>query len=355
MANVPIDSSFAHILNRTQQSLNRINQRYAPSSNLPIGGMVSPSSSLIAVPDPNSDLLRDRLAGRDLTNTPLKFRSPAPVPMKPTTNSISINEDILRDMLERITALESKKSEDQSVLQRVERLEKLLSNHDSSIDHLTYESKDLQRQTNHLQSRISNMEMLYEANKTEHETRRAANAKIDHWIKDQDRWRNDIDCLTSQLRKEMADFKYNKHDFQQNMQQVASKQDIDQIKDKVHLLTQQSISVAISAWTETAENKLRQLERELALLKMGQSSAVQREIAEKTGVLMAAGADSSSGATVTAEIIAKALDTPTPSETFVKGMVAAEIFQLQASLETKVVFCYKRLFHDHLFQLFAKF
>lgn len=344
MASVPSESSFAEILNRTQQNLNRINQRYAPSSNLPVGGSVPTSSLLLAAQDPNSTLLRDRLAGRDLTNTPHSFRTPASFPNKPATNSISINEDILRDMLERITALESKKSEDQSLLHRVDRLEKLLANHESSLDHLTYESKDLQRQTSHLQSRISNMEMVYEANKTEHEIRRATNAKIDHWIKDQDHWRDDIDRLTAQIRKEMADFKHDKQDFQLHMQQVASKQDIDQVKDKVHLLTQQSVSVAISSWTESAEHKLRQLEREISLLKMGQSSVVQREIAEKTGTEMTSEADSSSTTnSVTAEMIAKALDAPTSSETLVRGMVAAEILQLQTSLETKVIFCARSL------------
>lgn len=237
--------------------------------------------------------------------------------------------------MERITTLESKKGDEQSLTQRVERLEKLLSNHDSSLDHLTYESKDLQRQTSHLQSRISNMEMLYESNKSEHESRRATNAKIDHWIKDQDHWRDDIDRLTTQLRKEMVDFKHDKQDHQQRWQQVATKQDVEQVKDKVHLLTQQSISVAISAWTETADHKIRQLERELALLKMGQSSAVQKEIMEKTGGLIPD--ESGSEHTVTAEMIAKALDAPTPSETLVKGMVAAEILQMQTSLENKVL------------------
>lgn len=342
MASVPIESSFAQILNRTQQNLNRINQRYAPSS------VSSQSASLLGGPAASSagvsligagssadgpGLLRERLAGKDLTNRP------GP---KAALNTVTINEDILRDILERLTTLESKRSEDHGVLQRVERLEKLLSNHDSALDHLTYESKDVQRQTTHLQSRISSMEMLYEANKTEAETRRAANAKIDHWIKDQDHWRDDVDRLTTQLRRELSDFKLEKQDVQQRWQQAATKHDVDQVKDKVHLLTQQSISVAISAWTENADNKLKNLEKELALLKIGQSSAVQREIRAKTGDLLRdadddSDADVARGASqVTAEMIAKALDTPTPSETLVKGMVASEMLQLQTSLEAKV-------------------
>lgn len=344
MASVPIESSFAQILNRTQQNLNRINQRYAPSnviSQSAIGGSSSSAGGVSLIgPISSADgpsLLRERLAGKDLTNRPGQ---------KAALNTVTINEDILRDILERLTTLESKRSDDHGVVQRVERLEKLLSNHDSALDHLTYESKDVQRQTTHLQSRISSVEMLYEANKTEHETRRAANAKIDHWIKDQDHWRDDIDRLTTQLRRELSDFKLEKQDLQQRWAQAATRHDVDQVKDKVHLLTQQSISVAISAWTENADNKLKALERELALLKIGQSSAVQREIRAKTSDLLRdADADSDAdadaggargGSQVTAEMIAKALDTPTPSETLVKGVVASEMLQLQSSLEAKV-------------------
>lgn len=342
MASVPIESSFAQILNRTQQNLNRINQRYAPSSvssQSAIGGSSSSAGVSLIGPSTSAEgasLLRERLAGKDLTNRPGQ---------KAALSTVTINEDILRDILERLTTLEAKRSDDHGVLQRVERLEKLLSNHDSALDHLTYESKDVQRQTTHLQSRISSVEMLYEANKTEHETRRAANAKIDHWIKDQDHWRDDIDRLTTQLRRELSDFKLEKQDLQQRWQQAATRHDVEQVKDKVHLLTQQSISVAISAWTENADNKLKMLERELALLKIGQSSAVQREIRAKTSDLLRdaddADADADAvgargGSQVTAEMIAKALDAPTPSETLVKGMVASEMLQLQSSLEAKV-------------------
>lgn len=320
MASVPVESSFAQILNRTQQNLNRINQRYAP----PTGQSISLLSNNIAndrfqILAP-SEPVRDRLAGRDVTNKP----KPAAV------TTVAINEDILRDMLERITTLESRRSEEANILTRLDRVEKLLTSSEKNIDNINYEVKDLQRQASHLQSRISNSETLYEASKVEHESRRGMNAKIDHWIRDHDSWRDEIDRVTSQLRKELSDFKHDKNDIRDRIQSFATRSDVDQIKDKVHLIAQQSVSTTIAAWSETTETKLRNLERDLALLKVGQSQAVQREIAGAVEEHVTGRQE------LSAEVIAKALDAPTPSETLVKGMVAAEILRLQTTMEQKV-------------------
>jgi hypothetical protein len=119
-----------------------------------------------------------------------------------------------------------------------------------------------------------------------------------------------------------------------DLSSLASKHDVDMMKDRVHLLAQSSVSAALSGWTEVNESKLRSLERDIALVKLGQSQAVQKEMAELVDSTVGDGP----GTALTADVVSRVMNTATPSESLVKGMVASEILQLRSQLEDKVGF-----------------
>lgn len=85
---------------------------------------------------------------------------------------------------------------------------------------------------------------------------------------------------------------------------------------QVSIQTQQTISAQLSAWYEKVEYNLRNLEKQVALVRINASP--------KEGML------------VTPEEVHAALNTSMPSEMLVKGAVSTQILDLEGKLEEKV-------------------
>ena len=270
------DSAFAQILNRTQQNLNRINQRYTPYSSNPsstglagttsigigstgIGASTTGTSGRYGSPGRSRLVAPPPSAFTEVENR----SSNAPPPPQPSTlssdaqfgalankaaagrhnanghgyghhsnSAVMIEESTLNAILNRLTDLE--KTQDMLLLQEKERKireEKEKDNRNGNelsiaqtalfvekyIDPIQLELKDLQRQITALTNRLSTSQQMFETLLAEQEQRRSLHYKQDNWIKDIDHWRDEIDRQMILYRKDLFQFIHEKQEIMEKL------------------------------------------------------------------------------------------------------------------------------------------
>ncbi len=379
MASQNFESSFNQILNRTQQNLNRINQRYATSGST----STIPNLGVTAQPPSSAPLTSSMFTGRshEFSNGPPQpptFSSmralsqphqsssmPSSAPNNPSqtakgrsmaggmggngVNTIAIEEDVLQSILQRLSMLE-KTVEDhhqQTSLQLASN-DKLIRSVDGNLNDVLLESKDLHRQLSQQQNRVTVIQSLCDSLTLEQEQRKMSSLKLENWMRETEAWREEMTSILGTFkRQEMTASKSQAEVRQLLTESYLSKQEFENFRDKVYLLSQQSVASALSAWNDTNELKIKQLERELAIIKLAQTKAVQQEITELSRQNLGPGLGGAGegkmasefidgGDLSNADLVAKVLNTPIPSEMVIKGAVSSEIRNLENDLEAKV-------------------
>lgn len=382
MASQNFESSFNQILNRTQQNLNRINQRYATSgstSTMPnlslTGGTAQPPSSAPLTSSMFTGRSHEFSNGppqppsfssmRSLSQPHQSSSMPNSAPNNPSqtakgrsmaggmggngVNTIAIEEDVLQSILQRLSMLE-KTVEDhhqQTSLQLASN-DKLIRSVDGNLNDVLLESKDLHRQLSQQQNRVTVIQSLCDSLTLEQEQRKMSSLKLENWMRETEAWREEMTSILGTFkRQEMTASKSQAEVRQLLTESYLSKQEFENFRDKVYLLSQQSVASALSAWNDTNELKIKQLERELAIIKLAQTKAVQQEITELSRQNLGPGLGGAGegkmssefidgGDLSNADLVAKVLNTPIPSEMVIKGAVSSEIRNLENDLEAKV-------------------
>jgi hypothetical protein len=351
------ESSFTQILNRTQQNLNRINQRYATNTgssaninsslnfNPPVNASYDPSRLPVnsAAPSLNvrSSLEQSRSAA------PNTFRSsggvtfnpnapPAP-PVPAGRNQVVVDEELFQSILHRLTLLEKSSEEQNSYNLQIQAQEKLFKALDANINDLSLDVKDIHRSFAQQTNRLTVLQSISDSFSLEFEQRKISSMKLETWMNDTEIWREEINSFYSSIKKQEMFFQKHQKELSSLLQEsYLTKHDFENFRDRVYLLSQQSVTTALSAWNDSNEGKIKELERQIAIIKLAQTKAVQNEMSEITNRSVSTTAASAEG--MDPDLVAKVLGTPIPSEMVIKGAVASEVRSLESNLESKVSF-----------------
>jgi hypothetical protein len=370
-SNHNFESSFTQILNRTQQNLNRINQRYASSSSLstslgnqqpilPSGnGLRTPSVGRSSTDGSSSLFNTGERSGSSLLNRPNPSNEPSSLPAppshssslylqqqqrslsssflpssQPTNNSSSknviIDENLLSSILNRLTLLEKKEEENSSFLSTISSSEKLIKSLDNNINSIHSDIKDIHRSFSQSNSKIIMLQSLYDSLTLDIEQRKNNFSKFENWMTDTENWREKVDnSLTVSKKSENFFTKYSSDLMKLLNESYITKYDFETYRDKLYLISQQAIQTTLSAWSDNNEQKMKNLEREIALMKLAQTQAVQNEMNSLSSMTIGGGVGGGGGygeiggsggsGGMTADIVAKVLGTPIPSEMVIKG------------------------------------
>ena len=357
------ETSFNQILNRTKNNLNRINQRYAPSpmienpiiSNLPFtSNSINNINSMNTINNENMQLnnnQRTSLLEKKFTSA----MSDTSSYLKPKMNYIDTS------LYERVARLEeNQRSSDSSIIHRITQLEKSLESINNTIDKSNIEMKDINRNVLQLQSRLNTTNGLMELLQNDNESKRLVITKMESWSRQGEIWREEVDGKIEIISKQMKSLDRTRVEQRDLISDYVTRYDLDTLKDRMSVITQQTVAASLSAWHDKMESSLREVERQVALLRIGRtnssSSRNQRVTTASTSNDSTSvtnhdvrddnynsnNNDSSGGvhydedALMTPEEVQIALSTPLPSELLLKGTVAHEVLQMESKLEEKL-------------------
>lgn len=357
------ETSFNQILNRTKNNLNRINQRYAPSpmienpiiSDLPFtSNSINNINSMNTINNENMQLnnnQRTSLLEKKFTSA----MSDTSSYLKPKMNYIDTS------LYERVARLEeNQRSSDSSIIHRITQLEKSLESINNTIDKSNIEMKDINRNVLQLQSRLNTTNGLMELLQNDNESKRLVITKMESWSRQGEIWREEVDGKIEIISKQMKSLDRTRVEQRDLISDYVTRYDLDTLKDRMSVITQQTVAASLSAWHDKMESSLREVERQVALLRIGRtnssSSRNQRVTTASTSNDSTSvtnhdvrddnynsnNNDSSGGvhydedALMTPEEVQIALSTPLPSELLLKGTVAHEVLQMESKLEEKL-------------------
>jgi hypothetical protein len=400
------ESSFSQILNRTQQNLNRINQRYATAPVAAKPGVGTAPITLGTNPpllaNPSFPRLGTNLGAAGF-NAPNQNMNPnyfqeqqqqmalatIPPPMPPTQqqyaqppqvapsagNKVAIDEQTLNSILTRLQVLEQQQEQNTSSQKEQRQYEKAVDRLEKSLDTMLLEMKDIQRQFTQLHSRMNNNQTIIDNIAMEYEKITQQSVKQINWMKDTEAWRESLSELLNKINREQYKNETFWKEYESNAGTYINKYEFQLFQEKMQLSVQQNVTSTYTILHEKLTEQLKQVEKEMTLLKLGQSFAVQKEMQELQDYIQqkAEGREGGDGGIaseekrdkyaqyergLTPDLVSKVLGQPMPSELMIKGkpilqilfivlqlilsllcaigLVAGEILQLQNSLEEKL-------------------
>jgi len=301
------DDNFSQVLNRTRDNITRISSRYtmppAPSSRtVPATPMPAPS------------------AYQQYVN---------PMPTKGTVgslgNSVAIDANVLNSMLDRLAALESSQGGLGSSNQegRIAMLEKSLDAAHRKLESANLELQDAQRSQLQLGNQVTRQAGLLEVLQTDIDARRSVVSRMDSWARQGEIWRDDMENQLSSITRQIKDTNKLVADHRESFEDTPSRSDMSQLKDRMTIMTQQTVAASLSVWHDKIEGSLRQVERQVAAVRLGRT--------------VGAGADAGG---MSDREVQEALVTPQPSELLVKSMIDSAMMEterrMEASIEARV-------------------
>jgi hypothetical protein len=139
------------------------------------------------------------------------------------------------------------------------------------------------------------------------------------------------------------------------MSEHVTRYELEQLRDKMTVVTQQTVAASLSAWHDKMEQSVRNVERQVCLLILYAyasdlciSAALYYLFCSSKILLFCfyqiallrigmTDPDRSTGILLTQDEVMAALATPLPSELLLKGTVANEVLQMENKLEEKVL------------------
>ena len=306
------ESSFDRILNRTKNNIDRVNRRYN-----------------------NSNIINQ--------NHDLRSRSPSPLRRNENNNYFNHNspkrynyEDInksndnisqttLSNILNRLHMLENSNGIDSDkggdMMQQLTTLHKTVQLMEKSINEIKDEIKKVQHDNSSLYMTVGRQEGFIDALKQEVDLRRSTISKWDLWAKSTESWREDIDNQIMGLSKQLKACERRDNDQLEILSERATKNDLETLRDRMNMFTQQAISASMAAWHDRMESSVQNVEKQVAAL------WVVNDAVRNSSTNLVSSDESG---------ISKANNILMPSELLVKGAVASAIRQLENDLEEKI-------------------
>jgi hypothetical protein len=176
------ESSFSQILNRTKHNLNRINQKYAPTSN---DNILAPRNSVNNenITNSSSLLLEKFNSTNTFLNQPRILSSSIDGALSKTGANQNNNA---RDtqINDRLTRLEEQQRANESAANaRLSSIEKSVEAILRAVDRSALETKEVSHNVMNLQSKYSTVNGLVELLQHENDSKRGIVSKMDSWIR----------------------------------------------------------------------------------------------------------------------------------------------------------------------------
>jgi hypothetical protein len=149
---------------------------------------------------------------------------------------------------------------------------------------------------------------------SEGDTKRSEVSKISNWTRQGDIWREQVNEQLFATNKQMKEIE--RKTSKQDVPPQVTSYDLDQLQDKMRIITQQTVSASISAWSDKTEGSIREIERQVALVRIGGTDNSERPLSP--------------------EDVQTALQTTLPSEMLLKGAVASEVLLLESKVSDKI-------------------
>eukprot|EP00981_Chlorochromonas_danica_P012727 scaffold5350_cov178-Ochromonas_danica.AAC.5 len=324
-------STFSQILHRTQQNLNKINQRYGSGSgggggSLPMASTSSTlaissgnaTQSLSSAAAPSSQrfssmgklgvrLGEDRLGrpalpyssdnNQNMTNNTLLDNSFGynnnnnNNNVMPSSNKmVSLDEQTLISILDRLTKLESQNqnrsdtSSNTTGFNRILTLEQGQSQLEKILEGFQLDQRDHQRQLQHLSHQIQVIQQMVDTQRSRGEEASVNHIKLSSWIEEIEKWRNHHEKVLLSCQRDLVSVtnQVSVTSSSTNSQLYATKFDLENLKEKVLIFANQSVNTIWSAQSDRLESQFQAMRKELAALKLAQGVCVQEEMAKIT-------------------------------------------------------------------------
>jgi len=305
--NETFESSFDRILSRTKSNIDRVNRRYnSNSSNININ-----SSSELRSRSPSPIRRKNE---NNYNQSPKRYN------YDDTKSNDNISQSTLTNILNRLHRLESANGIDNEngadILQQISSLDKTVQLMKKSIDEIRDEIKEVQHNNSSLYMTVGRQEGYIDALKQEVDLRRSTISKWDMWAKATESWRDDIDNQILGLTKQIKICERRDNDQLEGLSERATKSDLEALRDRMNMFTQQAISASMAAWHDRMESSVQNVERQVAALWVA-NDAVRN-----------------SGTNLSSDENANSI--LMPSELLVKGAVASAVRELENNLEDKI-------------------
>eukprot|EP01031_Cornospumella_fuschlensis_P026206 gene26206-31658_t len=265
--NAASSSSFAQILNRTQQNLNKINQRYAANSS------AHPNSLVTASPAPQPRFssggklgaaLDDVKASIAISSNPGNQAS-ASLALAGSTKSsgrmVSIDENVLGNILDRLLSLEARTAEDHSQITKILLVEKQQQMMEKNLDTLSFDYKDLNRQISSQNSKIQSMVNTVEHVQKSYDSKQQQILAFDNYIKDNEQWRANIEQQLLSAAKDAASSKA-----LSGLNGFVQASEYERHKSQLPLLVNQQIHSILNLYQENLQNQVNTLTKKIEIL-----------------------------------------------------------------------------------------
>jgi hypothetical protein len=182
------------------------------------------------------------------------------------------------------------------------------------VSELSETVRNLERTVSQLQSKLTASQLAIEVMQSEGDTKRSEVSKISNWTRQGDIWREQVNEQLFATNKQMKEIE--RKTSKQDVPPQVTSYDLDQLQDKMRIITQQTVSASISAWSDKTEGSIREIERQVALVRIGGTDNSERPLSP--------------------EDVQTALQTTLPSEMLLKGAVASEVLLLESKVSDKI-------------------
>ncbi|RYG95583.1 hypothetical protein EON65_55755, partial [archaeon] len=260
-------SSFAQILNRTQQNLNKINQRYAANSSTPpvLMATASPASQPRFSSVGKLGVALDDLKASIANSSAPASHPSAPMALTGNTKAsgkmVSVDENVLGNILDRLLSLEARTAEDHSQITKILLVEKQQQIMEKSFDTLSFDYKDLNRQVSLLNSKIQGMINTVEHVQQSYDSQQKQIVSFDNYIKDNEQWRANIEQQLLSVAKDVASSKA-----LTGPSSYVQASEYERHKSQLPLLVNQHIHSILNLYQENLQNQLTTLQRKMEMM-----------------------------------------------------------------------------------------
>jgi len=248
-----------------------------------------------------------------------------------TGNNVTVDSATLHQLLDRLDKLEGNMTGASSGTDaRVSNLEKTLEAMVHKMEATNTELQDTKRTNIHLSNQVSRQGGLIEVLQQDIDARRSVVSRMDSWARQGEVWRDDMENQMNSMNRQIKECKNLIHNQQTSMTDVPSKTEMDQLKDRLNVMTQQTVAASLSVWHDKIDSSVRQVERQVAALRIG------RTLGSSSSNATGKGTDTDTGANMSDYEVQEALKTEQPSELLVKGMIDTALRSMEKDLENTI-------------------
>lgn len=245
-------------------------------------------------------------------------------------SNITIPSSTLTNILDRLSNMESNSKNYEELFQsniintkRIEHLEESNKALRDTVENLVLDLKDSQRNISQLQLQLNRHSNSIETLQLDGDNRKSVISKLDIVSRQGEAWRDEVETKIDHIYKQFKGFEKKGKDQMEDLNDRATKADLELFRDKTTSFVQQTVAVTLSVWHDRIEDNLKTVERQLQEVQLG------RQLNNDSNMNDIAGNNDINGKNTKITSIL-------PSELLLKGLVNTAVRQVESDLEEKV-------------------